>query len=128
MSKPDTDMRFTDEVALQKAMAIQRSARINWAVSVFLVIAVVVGIGTWFSAKPINRDDLHGGLALGLALGTFCLFCLAGRLLFPPLRPKCPKCGHDWMGSVANDDWLTWTCCPGCGLRMSDEDGPSPNV
>jgi hypothetical protein len=128
MIEGDDDRKLADEVALLKAKAIRHGTHVFRALGAFLVTAVIVGVGTWFSAQPINRDDLHGGLALGLAASTFFVLSLLSRVLCPPPKILCPKCGYDWRGSEPNDDWLTWSCCPGCGLKMSDPGIPPSNA
>jgi hypothetical protein len=118
----EINSRLAEEVARQKQMVIKRRTSLNWILATSLIAAVVVGLGTWFIAKPINRDDIHGVAALGLGLGAFFFGCLLGRLLFPPPDIKCPQCGYT-REIPQGHDWLTWECCPGCGLKMSDATG-----
>jgi hypothetical protein len=63
----EIDPRLAEKVTRQKQMVIKRRASLNWILGTSLIAAVVVGLGTWFIAKPINRDDIHGGAALGCA-------------------------------------------------------------
>jgi hypothetical protein len=90
---------------------------------VWLIIGIVVGLITWFTQEPIEHDSILFGGVLGLGAGTFFIGCLLSRLLMPKPDTKCPKCGHDWKGSDADDDWLMWKCCPGCGLKMMEDVG-----
>lgn len=121
MSAPEIEPQLASEFARQKKMAVQHSARVIWIIVALFVAGVAVGLGTWFIQQPIDRDDVHGGLALGLGAATFCFGCLLYRLLFPRPTAKCPQCGYVWESQQeGGHDWLTWKCCPGCGLKMSD--------
>ena len=73
----------------------------------------------------MDRDEVHVGLVLALAGGTFLLGCLLGRLLFPRPAAKCPGCGCDWNAESENDVhvWLSWRCCPHCGQSMNEDMG-----
>ena len=87
-----------------------------------LTAGVAVGVAVWFVQRPMDRDDVHVGLALGLGLATFLFGCLLCRGL-PKPSAECPQCGCDWNIESENDmqKWLTWHCCPGCGLKMIDD-------
>ena len=123
MSAPEIDPQFASEVARQKKMAIQHSARVIWTLGASLIAGVVVGLGTWFIPEPMDRDDIHVGFALGLGGATFFFGGLLCRILFPKPSAECPHCGCDWNIESENDmqKWLTWHCCPRCGLQMSDD-------
>lgn len=123
MNAADTDPQLASEVQRIKRMAIRHHARIWWAIGACLVAGLAVGLVTWFSERPTDRDDAHAGLAFGLGGAAFFIGCLLCRGLFPKPRAECPKCGCDWNQESENDvqRWLAWHACPGCGLRMSDD-------
>jgi hypothetical protein len=121
MNAPEIDRQLADEVARRKALAIQHNRHVNSSLGASLIAGVLVGLGTWFMQKPMNRDEIMFGGVLGLGLATFFIGGMLSRMLMPNPEMKCPKCGHDWRGSDPTDDWLTWNCCPKCGLKMSDE-------
>jgi len=123
MSTPQIDPQLASEVAQIKRMTIQRNVRAKWQILFLFSAAAAAGLGTWFSAQPINRDDIHGGLAMGLGLATFLFGGLLCRFLYPIPDAECPQCGCDWNSESKNDihKWLQWECCPGCGLKMTDD-------
>ena len=123
MSAPKTDPQLANEVAHQKEMAIRHCACLNWSLGASLIAGVLVGLGIWFMQKPMNRDEIMLGGVLALGLATFFIGGMLARILTPKPDTKCPQCGHDWRGSDPTDDWLTWNCCPKCGLKMSDAIG-----
>jgi len=86
-----------------------------------LIPGVLVGVAVWFSEIPVDRDEAHGGLAVGLGGALSFLIALLYRMFSRrPKVPKCPQCGHIWEG---DDDWMSWRYCPGCGLKIGDETG-----
>jgi len=107
----------------KKKMAVRHDARANRTLGALLVASVVVGLATWFSQEPKDRDDVHGGLALGLGLATLFFGGLLFRMLSPKPSATCPQCGCDWNVESDNDlqKWLTWGHCPSCGLNMSGD-------
>jgi hypothetical protein len=123
MSAPEIDPKLAMEVARQKEMAIRHSARANWTLGALLLASIIVGLATWLSQEPRDRDEIHSGAALGLALTTFFLGGLLVRMLHPKPCTKCPQCGCDWNIESDNDQqkWLAWDHCPGCGLNMSGD-------
>ena len=123
MSTPDIDSVLRTKVARLKEAHLRWGSRTAWAIGIWSIAGIVVGLGTWFSQKPMNRDEIMIGDVLGLGLATFFIGGMLTRILFPKPDIKWPQCGHDWKGSIPNDDWLTWKCCPGCGLTMSDDAG-----
>ena len=123
MSTPEIDQQLADEVARLKKMAIHRSTRLNWILAACLIASVLVGLVTWFLQNPMNRDEIMFGGVLGLGGATFFIGCMLARMLIPKPDTKCPKCRYDWQGSDPTDNWLTWNCCPACGLKMSDDIG-----
>ncbi len=92
-----------------------------------LVVGMGVGVLTWFCAKPIDRDEIHMGLALGFAGSVFFIICMALRIFDPKPSATCPKCKCDWNLESQNDSqaWLNWKCCPGCGLKLAADDSSS---
>jgi hypothetical protein len=86
----------------------------------WLIVGMIIGLGVWFARAPSDRDSILVGSVVALAAGVFFIGVMITRMFLPKPKVKCPKCGYDWQGSVPTDDWLTWTCCPGCGLKMSD--------
>ena len=124
MSTPEIDPGLRRKVASLKAADLTWRNRMNWALGVWLILGVVVGVGTWFSQKPIDRDETMFGGVLGLGFATWFFGCMLTRMLFPKPDIKCPQCGNDW---TLSDEYpinlLTWKCCPGCGLKMSDDAG-----
>jgi hypothetical protein len=149
MSGLDIEPQLAPEVARQKKMAIEHSARVLWTLGASLIAGVVVGVGVWFIQGPTDRDQevarrrdpfddfiMHEhqqrqqqqnraarvGLALGLSGATFFFGCLLCRSRFPKPTAKCPQCGDAW-DQEGGDDWLTWECCPRCGFKMRDDTG-----
>ena len=123
MSSSQVDPGLAAEVARIRKAAMQHHKRTIGTLGASLIAGVIVGIAVWFVQKPKDRDEVHFALAAGLALATFVLGGLLSRMLFPRPRAECPECGCDWNIASENDvqTWHTWHCCPGCGLRMSDE-------
>ena len=122
MSAPDNESQFAGEVARLRKMTIANDARVNWTLAVSLIAGVVVGIGVWFIQRPMDRDDVHFGLALGLGLATFMFGGGLVRIIRGPMpKAKCPQCERAWEIPGDEPVWLTWNCCPGCGLKMNDE-------
>ena len=106
--------------------------RINWGkrtaklLLAGVAIAIAVGVATWFSANPIDRDEIHSGLALGLAGSVFFVICMVARIFDPKPIAKCPKCECDWSQESQDDSqWLNWKCCPSCGLNLNDNEPDS---
>ena len=119
MSTSENDTAFAREVARLKEAAIRQEHRSYRALGAWFIAGVVVGVGAWFIQRPMDRDDVHGGLTLGLGLAVFFFGCMGTRMLFPKLKTKCPQCGYDWQPGGGTVEMLTWNCCPGCGLKMS---------
>jgi hypothetical protein len=123
MSAQETDARLANEAARIKRSAIQRNARSNWVMGVALLAAVIVSVAVWFIPNPMDRDANHAVLAIGSGMFTLLFGALLGRFLFPLPNTECPKCGCDWKVESENDlqKWLSWKCCPLCGLKMPDD-------
>lgn len=116
---------LADVVARRKQVAISHLGRLRWVRGISLLAGVAIGLGTWFSPSPADRDGLHFGFALGLAGATFFIGGMLGRLLFSKPIAQCPQCGCDWNLESDNDPqkWTAWRRCPGCGLSICDEIG-----
>jgi len=114
---------LADEVARRKQVVIRHLGRLRWVRGISLLAGIAIGLGTWFSPSPADRDGLHFGFALGLAGATFFIGGMLGRLLFSKPSAQCPQCGCDWNAESENDvqRLLAWRCCPGCGLGMRNE-------
>ena len=123
MSTPETDPLLRTKVVRLKEAHLRWGSRTAWAFGFCFIAGIVVGIGAWFIQKPINRDEIMFGGILGFGGAIFFIGVMLTRMVFPKPDIKCPQCGYDWKGSEPNDDWLTWKCCPGCGLSMSDDAG-----
>ncbi len=125
MTAPIISQPLADEVARQKHRAIRHLGCLRWVRGISLLAGVAIGVGTWFSQPPADRDGLRHGFALGLAGATFLAGGLLGRLLFPRPNGLCPQCKCDWNLESENDarKWSAWRCCPGCGLSICDEIG-----
>ena len=95
--------------------------RLAWSLAGWLLVGIVVGLGTWFAQAPRDRDAIFFGSVGALVAGVFLIGALITRMFLPKPVMKCPSCGYDLQGSDPTEDWLTWQCCPGCGLKMSDE-------
>jgi hypothetical protein len=61
-----------------------------------LIPGVVAGVGTWFSQKPMDRDETMFGGVLGLGFAIWFFGCLLTRMVFPRPDIKCPRCGNAW--------------------------------
>ena len=110
---------LTAVVSLKSAYRRWRK-RLACSLGVSLIVGTVVGLGTWFAQAPRDRDSILLGGAGALAVGVFLIGGMITRIFLPKPETRCPICGYDWNGSDPGDDWLTWKCCPGCGLKMSD--------
>ncbi len=121
MSTSEIGPVLRTKVASLKEAHLRWNSRMAWALGVWLIVGIVVGLGTWFIQKPMNRDEIMFSGVCGLGLATFFIGGMLTRMVFHKPDTKCPQCGYDWKGSDPNDDWLTWRCCPGCGLTMSDD-------
>ena len=122
MSTSEVDPELGKKVADLKDADLRWRNRMTWSLGVWLIPGVVAGVGTWFSQKPMDRDEFMFVGVLGLGFAIWFFGCMLTRMLFPRPDIKCPQCAYDWKGSDPHDDWLTWKCCPGCGLQISDGD------
>ena len=123
MTAPVNSQPLADEVARLKHGAIRHLGCLRWVRGISLLAGVAIGMGTWFSQPPADRDGLHHGFALGLAGATFLGGGLLGRLLFPRPNGQCPQCKCDWNLESDSDTrkWTAWRRCPGCGLKLSGD-------
>ena len=121
MCTPDVDPILRSKVARLKEAHLRWGKRIAWAVWAWLIASIVGGLAAWFVQKPMDRDSIMLGGVLGLGLATFFIGGMLTRMFISKPETKCPQCGHDWKGSDPTDDWLTWNCCPSCGLKISDD-------
>ena len=116
------DSRFRATVTRLKQDELSYRSRLGWSLGAWFVGGVVVGLGTWFLLMPMDRDETAFGGVLGLGIATFFFGSMLNRLLFRKPESKCPQCGHDWkLNEEDSNNLLTWKCCPGCGLKMSDD-------
>ena len=120
---PENDDQFAKEIEQIFIRTTKWSKRSGYTLTAGLVVALVVGVVTWFSANPIDRDGIHSGLAFGLAGSVFFVVCMAARIFDPKPVAKCPKCNCDWNVECQQNSqaWLDWKCCPGCRLNLIDE-------
>jgi hypothetical protein len=124
MSTPEIDPELHRKVASLTAADFIWRKRTNRSLAVWLIAGSVVGVGTWFTQKPIDRDEtmFWGVFALGFA--TWFFGCMLNRMLFPKPDIKCPQCGNDrTLSEEYPINLLTWKCCPGCELKINDEAG-----
>lgn len=110
---------FQDEIERQKALAIKNRARPNrmmfacFMVGFFLSVLAILAFDT-----PPKGTFLTGVIA-SVLLGSV----LARRA--PAHSARCPACGMSWeMVGASPQNVLTWTSCPGCGLKISADDAP----
>ena len=105
---------FTNEIQLQKLIAIENRDRPNRMVLVgiltgfFLAVVSIVAFAT-----PVEWTLIVAGLV------SLCVGVLLGvvRQRHPA---KCPKCGLTWdISTDAEPNILTWKQCPGCGLETN---------
>jgi len=116
----DSQLRAT--VSRLKQNELSYRSRLGWSVGAWFVGGVVVGVVAWFLHKPMDRDETAFGAVLGLGLATFFFGGLFSRMLIRKPETKCPRCGTDWkLSEEDSNNLLTWKCCPGCGLKMSDD-------
>ena len=123
MGIPEIDPILRTKVTRLKEAHLRRGNRMASALGAWFFAGIVVGLTTWFIQNPLDRDSIMFGGVSGLGLAIFFIGGMLTRMLIPKPDTKCPQCGHDWKGSDPNDDWLSWKCCPGCGLKMSDDTG-----
>ena len=128
---PENDDQFAKEIEQIFIGTVRWGKRSAYTLAAGLVVAVIVGVVTWFSANPVDRDEIHSGLAFGLAGTVFFVVCMAARIFDPKPTAKCPKCSCDWNLECQHDSqtWLNWKCCPSCGLNLIGEklDQRGPN-
>ena len=120
----ETAPRLTGEFARQKKLTLQWRARANWAFGASIIAGIVVGVASWFILykRPMDSLDVKCSVGFGGA-ATFAALMLF-RMLFPKPDAKCPQCRYAWeVPRQRGHDWLTWKCCPGCGLKMNDDPG-----
>jgi hypothetical protein len=122
---PDIDRRMRAMVASLKSAHLRWQKRSRWALVVWLgvglIVGIVVGLRWWFAEAPRDRDSKLFGGVLALVLGCAFIAAMLTRMLYPMPELKCPQCGRNWWNSSGEiEDWLTWACCPGCGLKLSD--------
>lgn len=124
MSTPENEPVVRSKIAALKEAVLRFHRRVYWALGAWLIAGVLVGLGTWFIQKPMDRDSIMLGGVLGLGLATFFIGGFLTRILFPKPDTKCPQCGYDWkLSEEYPNNMLTWKCCPGCGLNMRDDTG-----
>jgi hypothetical protein len=122
MSVPEADPKLASEVARQRKMTLQYRARANWAPGASILAGFGVGVASWFIRYQRPMDYLDLKCSLGFGLAAFFVGILLFRKLFPNPNAKCPRCGYAWeIPGIGGHDWLTWKCCPGCGLKMTDD-------
>ena len=145
MSAPDFDPQLASDAARQNKLAIENvvgevarlrqqiiehNARfmrtLNWMGSAWFIAGIVVGVGGLF-LELLSPDWCF---VSGVATFLFGLIFSGFLLPRPPanFHAKCPQCEYDWVPPTitvrkGGHNWLTWKCCPGCGLKMSDADG-----
>src|SRR5215216_107225 len=100
--------------------------RLAWSLGGWLIVGIVVSLGACFAQAPRDRDAIFFGSVGALVVGVFLIGAMITRMFLPKPRLKCPNCGYNLQGSDPTEDWLTWKCCPGCGLKMSDGINPRP--
>jgi hypothetical protein len=116
----ETRSEVPSTVTKLKSAHRQWRKRLAWSLAGWLVVGNIVGIGTWFAQAPRDRDAILFGSVAALVVGVFLIGAMITRMFLPKPILKCPNCGYDFQGSDPTDDWLTWKCCPGCGLKMTD--------
>lgn len=122
MNTPAMDSQFRATVSRLKQDELSYRSRLGWSLGAWFISGVVVGMGTWFSLKPMDRDETVFGGVLGLGVATFFFGGMLSRMLIRKPETKCPQCGTDWrLSGEDSKNLLTWKCCPGCGLKLSDE-------
>jgi len=116
MSAPEIDPQHASEIARQKRIVLDASARWGRMFVAFSIVSVVLGVGAWFLREPTDRSF---GFACAVGLSAWVIgLCLACNLGENRSTPKCPQCGLSW-GQEA-ESWPSWKHCPGCGLRITD--------
>jgi len=122
MCAPEIDPLLASEVARQKKIAAENRAENRareWILPASLIAGVVVGVGIWFIQEPMDRE-WSSTVCVGMIIFVLGV-ALHGVLFATPNAGKCPQCGYAWDIQEDGRDWLTWKCCPGCGLKMSDD-------
>jgi hypothetical protein len=121
MSIPEVNSVLRNEVARLKEAHRTWHKRLIFSLGVCLLAGILIALATWYMQKPIDRDATMLGGVLALGVGVFFVGSMCVVILIRKPSLNCPQCGYDWKGSVPTDDWLTWSCCPGCGLTMSGD-------
>jgi hypothetical protein len=87
-----------------------------------IIAGVVVGVESWFIRYRRPMDKLDIKCSFGFGGAAFLVFILLFQMLIPKPDAKCPACGYAWeIPEQRGHDCLTWKCCPGCGLKMTDD-------
>lgn len=120
--QPDAPPEPAREVARQRKLTLQYRAWANWAPGASILAGFVVGVASWFIRYQRPMDYLDFECSVGFGLAGFVVGIMLFRKLFSNPNAKCPQCGYAWeIPGIGGHDWLTWKCCPGCGLKMTDE-------
>jgi hypothetical protein len=119
---PASEQNLRDKVdALKESHVIWRH-KVNRSMIAWGLAGIAIGLVVWLTRGAADRDGEMFGVVFTLGISVFVVGCLLGRLLLPKPQMTCPRCQCNWAGSDPTDDWLSWHCCPGCGLEIGDPD------
>jgi len=111
--------KLQDEIERRKALAIKNRTRPNRIVFACFMVGFflsVLGILV-FDAPP--KGTFLTGVIVSVLLGSI----LARRA--PAHSARCPACGMSWeLAGASPQNVLTWTSCPGCGLKLAADAAP----
>lgn len=115
--KKMVESTLSSEVERQKRIAARNRDRMHWIILGSFVGGVISAV-VWLSLFPGPRP----GDVVGTAVGSGILVGILLNVLLHRHQAKCPVCGYDWEIDDRNEThMLTWNCCPGCGLKMGQE-------
>jgi hypothetical protein len=121
-NEPVASQEPASGVAVQKRLTLHYRARANWALGISIIAGVVVGVASWFIRYQRPMDSLDLECSIGFGAAAFFAGFMLFRMLFPRPNPTCPQCGYAReVPRQRGQDWLTWKCCPGCGLKLTDD-------
>jgi predicted RNA-binding Zn-ribbon protein involved in translation (DUF1610 family) len=111
--------KLQDEIERRKALAIKNRARPNRMMFACFMVGFFLSVLGILAFDTPPKGTFLSGVIASVLLGSV----LARRA--PAHSARCPACGMSWeMVGASPPNVLTWTSCPGCGLKISADDAP----